>query len=270
MTPPAGPLRRFLPSVLLLSLCLVVGASSFVSGQGATCGFGGLDFTSLSTSDLSPNDGTPDPQKYTYSLRVCGVVSSPTCTGTIGGGVPTASACMVAKQFSTPYVSGEWTGDAVWSYVNAQDASQGVQYQLSGQKNCGALQLRTATVIFVCAQTLGTVTVVTNVCNQSFTIPTPLACAAPAQPSGSTKHGLSGGWVFIIILCVLIPVYVVGGCLYKSKRMGAAGIERCPNIDFWRVLPGLVKDGFGFTYRKLRGLCGGGGSGGGGETYATM
>jgi hypothetical protein len=42
---------------------------------------------------------------------------------------------------------------------------------------------------------------------------------------------LSGGWVFIIILCVVIPVYVAGGCLYKSQKLGATGMDKCPNVE---------------------------------------
>jgi hypothetical protein len=72
--------------------------------------------------------------------------------------------------------------------------------------------------------------------------------------------GLSGGTVFLIILIVVIPVYVAVGCIYKRQRMGASGMESCPNIDFWRDLPGLVGDGFKFTWSKLRGLCGKGDS----------
>jgi len=68
---------------------------------------------------------------------------------------------------------------------------------------------------------------------------------------------MSGGLVFIIILLVVTPVYIVVGCIYKAKTKGTTGIESCPNIDFWRDLPGLVKDGFRFVIGKCRG---GGGS----------
>ncbi len=72
--------------------------------------------------------------------------------------------------------------------------------------------------------------------------------------------GISGGTVFLIILVVVIPVYVAVGCIYKRQKMGTSGMESCPNIDFWRDLPGLVGDGFKFTWSKLRGLCGKGDS----------
>ncbi len=70
------------------------------------------------------------------------------------------------------------------------------------------------------------------------------------------SSGLSGGSIFLIALVVALPLYVAVGCLYKRQRMGASGMESCPNIDFWRDLPGLVGDGFKFTWSKLRRLCG--------------
>ena len=38
--------------------------------------------------------------------------------------------------------------------------------------------------------------------------------------------------------------------------LGAVGLDKCPNVEFWRDLPSLVKEGCGFTYTKLRSLCG--------------
>jgi cation-dependent mannose-6-phosphate receptor len=65
-------------------------------------------------------------------------------------------------------------------------------------------------------------------------------------------------------------VYVVAGCVYKSQKLGATGVEMCPNVEFWRDLPGLVKDGCAFTIAKCKALCAGGGSASGGNTYETM
>eukprot|EP00163_Fabomonas_tropica_P011681 TRINITY_DN2249_c0_g1_i1.p3 TRINITY_DN2249_c0_g1~~TRINITY_DN2249_c0_g1_i1.p3 ORF type:complete len:136 (+),score=34.92 TRINITY_DN2249_c0_g1_i1:978-1385(+) len=61
------------------------------------------------------------------------------------------------------------------------------------------------------------------------------------------KH-LSLGWIFVItFLCVGIT-YLVGGIVYKKKRLGATGIEAIPNIDFWQQLPSLVWDGAVFFW----------------------
>lgn len=62
-------------------------------------------------------------------------------------------------------------------------------------------------------------------------------------------------------MIVLTVVYTVAGCAYKHFRIGTQGIESCPNIDFWRELPGLCKDGCIFFWQKCRSLCGGRGGG---------
>jgi len=58
-------------------------------------------------------------------------------------------------------------------------------------------------------------------------------------------------------------LYVGGGCLFKRQKQGTQGMESCPNVDFWRGLPGLVKDGAAFFVLKIKGLMGKGGNGGG-------
>ena len=65
--------------------------------------------------------------------------------------------------------------------------------------------------------------------------------------------GISGGWVFIIILFVSTILYFLAGTVYKAKVKGAAGVEAVPNIDFWRDLPSLVKDGVSFCVGLVRG-----------------
>jgi len=69
-----------------------------------------------------------------------------------------------------------------------------------------------------------------------------------------TIGGLSGGWVFVIIVLVGATVYLLVGILVKWKVMHAEpGPELIPNIDFWRELPGLLKDGCFFVKGKLTG-----------------
>lgn len=71
-----------------------------------------------------------------------------------------------------------------------------------------------------------------------------------ADGAGST--GISGGWIFIIIVLVVVPIYLAGGFVYNWKVKGTAtGTESLPNISFWRDFPGLVKDGFFFFKSKL-------------------
>ncbi|KAG5882995.1 hypothetical protein JTB14_033452 [Gonioctena quinquepunctata] len=78
---------------------------------------------------------------------------------------------------------------------------------------------------------------VIHVQNNEFVVSSPEVCIK------TDHHGLSGGSVFLIILIVVGAIYFVGGALILYFIRGARGQEMIPNVDFWKNLPGLVKDG---------------------------
>ena len=64
---------------------------------------------------------------------------------------------------------------------------------------------------------------------------------------------MSIGWIILIMLPVLFLLYVVGGCIYNVKLVGKKpGLTAFPQIQYWKMLPGLVKDGCKYTYVTLR------------------
>ncbi|XP_041367371.1 uncharacterized protein LOC121381985 [Gigantopelta aegis] len=71
----------------------------------------------------------------------------------------------------------------------------------------------------------------------------------PTDESGS----LSGGTILIIIVFVSGFMYIVVGMGVLKTRYQATGADMFPNRTFWGSLPGLVKDGFVFTFRLFRG-----------------
>jgi len=112
----------------------------------------------------------------------------------------------------------------------------------------------TAFLQFVCGPTNSSVPNAFNVteddstCTFVTTLVSPTGCSGGSSGGGGgSSDDLSGGSVFIIILVVVIPVYIIVGCIYKWRVNGTSGIESCPNIEFWRDLPHLVKDGFSYT-----------------------
>jgi hypothetical protein len=65
--------------------------------------------------------------------------------------------------------------------------------------------------------------------------------------------------IFSIVVFVIVfgafPMYIGVGIAVKVKGQGEAlDIEAVPQIEFWRSLPGLVKDGFVFTYTYVSAL----------------
>ncbi|XP_028414125.1 uncharacterized protein LOC114537164 [Dendronephthya gigantea] len=77
-----------------------------------------------------------------------------------------------------------------------------------------------------------------------------------SRSSSSSGGGLSIGSYIIIVFFVVLLIYLVFGAVFMKFRRGATGIYIIPNVGFWASLPGLIKDGFIFTGRKVIGLCG--------------
>jgi len=68
--------------------------------------------------------------------------------------------------------------------------------------------------------------------------------------NNTPNNGLTGGsWFLITIFAIVLPVYLIGGILYNYKIKGSTGWEVLPNIQFWIMLPLLVRDGCKFTFK---------------------
>ncbi|XP_044758675.1 cation-dependent mannose-6-phosphate receptor-like [Coccinella septempunctata] len=78
--------------------------------------------------------------------------------------------------------------------------------------------------------------------SRQFTLNSPHACVIESSDDSST-----GATLLMIFLISCVIYFVGGGCLLHFVR-GARGIEIIPNIDFWRKLPGLIKDGTLFLF----------------------
>jgi len=260
-------------SIFLLAAVLLIISPCLISA--ASCGFNNMDFSSLMNDMTGSDSGTT----YSYVVHPCGAITgTASCIATTSS----SSACQIqVNPKGASFDIGNWGGTANWMLIDPNNPAIGVMYQLTGAQSCWATGTPTsyfANILFVCAATQAATVAVTNPpssCVQNYTISTPLACSNPGGGGGGGGGGgsskMSGGWVFIIFLCVLIPVYVAGGCLYKSQKLGAQGMDKCPNVEFWRDLPALCKDGCVFTVNKIKGLCGGGGGGGkAAGAYETM
>ena len=54
--------------------------------------------------------------------------------------------------------------------------------------------------------------------------------------------------ILLIVLLIAAPTYVVAGVLIMYFYKKARGVELIPNIEFWKDIPFLLKDGFLFTF----------------------
>ncbi|EFA08006.1 uncharacterized protein LOC103314060 [Tribolium castaneum] len=83
---------------------------------------------------------------------------------------------------------------------------------------------------------------IANSTNPQLALGSPHACVI------TEKSGLSTGSVLLLIFFISFGAYFVGGILILYFMRGARGLETIPNVDFWRSLPGLVKDGIIFLF----------------------
>jgi len=189
--------------------------------------------SSLVGKDFKGSDGT---DQYKYFVSVCGALTSSDASSCTQEDSTMAACKLDLKVGETVYDIGNYVAGSPPTFTYTDATKTAVQYTLSGAKNCwatGSAAHYQATIVLKCAGTQDpqfTVASPDRSCVKTFTLNTPLACEKSGG-GGSASGKLSGGWVFIIILCVVIPVYVAGGCLYKSQKLGATGMDKCPNVE---------------------------------------
>jgi len=60
----------------------------------------------------------------------------------------------------------------------------------------------------------------------------------------------TGSWI-CVGFGIFMFSYVLFGCIHRRAVYGVVGCDACPNFPFWRALPGLLADGFRFTWHKI-------------------
>jgi len=252
--------------------------TSAPSGTIAGCSYsaGGVnwDLSSLNkaTGDYKGTDGT-----YDYKMNVCGISNSGAgCTD------KSYSICQFSQAGQTFVASlGSFVLQApTWSVITIppnppEPAANGVQYTMTNGDICwiaGRQQVRTVIQVFRCKAGGGTEETVKveedqTTCTFTITLNTGVACpGGGGGGGGSSSGGISGGWIFIIILISVIPIYIGAGCLYGRTKKGLTGVEAAPHIEFWRGLPGLVRDGARYSWNMTRSGC----KNGTGEAYEKL
>jgi len=155
------------------------------------CTWNGYDLSSLMGTDFVGTDGST---KYSYYMSVCGAMSS-TASSFCVSVDPTVAACQyeIDGNMQT-FDLGNWnpSADPQWSFIDPGVPSLGLQYQLTGAKQCwssGTAQTYQTTVQFYCAsaQSKGfKVKHDATGCGVTLSMSTPLSCPGPGQ-YGATR-----------------------------------------------------------------------------------
>ncbi|CAG9863556.1 unnamed protein product [Phyllotreta striolata] len=104
----------------------------------------------------------------------------------------------------------------------------------------------TATIQLLCDNVKQPFLKILNDNNKELLLSSPKVCII------TEYHGMNGGSVFLLILFIVASVYLIGGALVLYFIRGARGAEVIPNVEFWKNLPGLVKDGIIFLLSGCR------------------
>eukprot|EP00457_Paulinella_chromatophora_P013937 gb/GEZN01014300.1/.p1 GENE.gb/GEZN01014300.1/~~gb/GEZN01014300.1/.p1 ORF type:complete len:289 (+),score=18.62 gb/GEZN01014300.1/:81-869(+) len=225
-----------------------------------------FDYTPLKRSG-SGYVGT-DTDGARYELNICGVISDGKSCGAAGG-----SMCQIATDGSTIVIASGTSGAApTYSLIDQRNPQSGLKLSFDNEPRppavpCFPMGLyRKATITLQCVPgahipTTPLQVTESSTCNYQVILPSKYGCPAPVggwPKFADDEGGLSSGSVLLILIIPGAALYFVIGFLYKSKTQGTSGVESIPNIDFWRSLPQLVKEGIRFT---MRGCKAGGGQG---------
>jgi len=200
-----------------------------------------LGSTSYDLSPLSGSDFEGSDQLYQYTVHLCGVAKESNCAKASG------SICQYTPTGSYLFMISSWvlSPSPKFFLLDPTNPSLGVGVSLANGDSCQSSP-RTVVLNVPCdPSSLGsTFTVMFSGCSYTITFPSSAGCPITVT-SGSR---LSGGEIYLIAVAVAVVVYLIAGCAYKRLRFGSSGIDACPNVDFWRAFPALVKDGVIVTF----------------------
>jgi len=225
----------------------------------------GFDLSELTV----PSDYTGRDEKYSYGMNICGLInSSPECR--LRGG----AICQYnIKTGNYIAMLASWTSPPVYSLLHPGDPSKGLSLRFAnGHPACIILGIpypRETIVNLPCKpDSLGNSFEIVedddHKCLFTINFPTPVTCMHYTRGSlirmrlaaaNEASHRLSSGWVFIIMMFVLVPIYVIAGVLYNRHKFGLIGYNAIPHRDFWLQLPTFVTDGGKVTFNRLRSCC---------------
>mmetsp|Transcript_4538 Transcript_4538/g.11222 ORF Transcript_4538/g.11222 Transcript_4538/m.11222 type:complete len:263 (+) Transcript_4538:220-1008(+) len=250
-----------LTSLTTLLMLAIVACSLSVEvsaiGDKVSCTYLSPAMYSFDYSSVDRNAGNPwtakDPSGNEYSWHICsedqglkGCTSSAVCQQPASGD---AKSCgkLDTQKYS---VVGEDNGETVSVlYNDGTQCQDGTPRQTTITLKCGKDP----------TQIVGSVAEdPANKCFYLITMQGKELCATGSTPpKGGSDNSLSGGSIFLIILACSIVLYLIVGVGVKFQKYEARGIDLIPNLDFWRDLPFLCKDGVMFVVDKVKGLFGG-------------
>jgi len=223
-----------------------------------------MDLSCLKGRTITAHDTTD----HTYTYTLCANEA-----GSCAGGDALMTKQVNDEDSTQCFEIGRWNPEINPIY----DDTTGWQFEYqNGEGGCLGDLTRTWVPTFVCDS--GTelswdgVTEQFGACRYLIDIRTKFAC--PGTPCELDEGGISGGWIFIIILVCGFFAYFCIGYIVMAVTVNKEGgfgdfNNNIPNRAFWSKLPALVIAGCAVTKDSVLGLVNKGGTSGADDTPLT-
>jgi len=262
-----GGMRLFLVSLQALQIraqpapagaaCITADGALFKCTGGAN-GAAKYDLTDFQTPPQLPVAGyysLVDEDTHDYYIEgtgglttvTCGdpTVATPVAIQSWGGGEPPTidNSCGAIGDYSTQACVEIAAAPAAPGAAGPPGPTGGLKCSYTGGSDG-----RTVDVSYMCDKVKYGVPAAAQVEGQdtAYTITFAGPAACPILSGG----GMSGGTLFLILFPVAIVLYLGIGMGYNYKVREIRGIEMIPQLEYWKQVPGLVKDGCIFFWQQ--------------------
>lgn len=242
---------------ILITLLAVI---TIVNSQSPACSFTNsnkdlLNFSNLTSYDVNAYNVTSSKTKNVYYYNLCGQVRYCNDNAQNKG---TYSACGLVSKTQKVFAFGVPTMMNISKLSDGDDYGATILY--NSQSSCNGTTRKTQINLHCYeGETVDSLSVDDS--NGCFiVIEANVPCPGVKIPT--KKGGLSGGWIFIIILFSTFAAYAIFGSIINWKVRHQTGSAIFPNSSFWSGFGSLIKDGVFYIKGKISGTpyVGGGAS----------
>jgi hypothetical protein len=171
-----------------------------------------------------------------YDFGICRTLANVTCSG---------EHVVAAQMLGGACTNGWGRLEKPEARLLTDDALDGLSVTYFGPL-CTVSKNKTATIRVECdkGRAAGKPTVgEPSVDECSFTVTIRASEGCPSRSVLYYLHSISWGWIFILVVAILLLLYCGLGSIYKVFALGASGIEAIPNSDLWTTAASDIQDG---------------------------